>query len=125
MISAVGNSFPIISPNISRLKNGSGKVAVPVKPFQAYYTHFKHLTGVPNAKIESSVPVSKLRVLDHLIEQLIGQKGKATQFLKISDNNIDQLISKLSQEIKIKNNYQSGQFASFGPEKGILLNLLV
>ncbi|MBN2738252.1 MAG: hypothetical protein JXR70_14810 [Spirochaetales bacterium] len=125
MINAVGSSFPIISPNISRLKSGTGKVTVPVRPFQAYYTHFKHLTGVPSTKIESSVPLSKLRVLDHLIELLVGQKGKASQYLKISENNIDQLISKLSDEIRINENFKKNNYSTIMPEKGIFLNLLV
>lgn len=125
MISSVGSSLPIITPNISRLRGGSGKLAVPVRPFQAYYAQFKHLTGVPNSKIESSVPLSKLRILDNLIERLVGQKGKGAQYLKISQNNVDQLISKLKNEISIKENFQSANYQSLSPEKGILLNLLV
>ena len=123
MIQSISSVRSVIVPNIIRLKHGRGKITVPLKPSQSVYARFKHITAIP-AKINSEgIPVYKLRILDNLIERLIGQTNKAEEYVKISPENIDTLISHFKQELSYRASSVKAFFNNIRPQTGMILNV--
>jgi hypothetical protein len=83
--------------------SGSGKTSLPVSPGNYIYSHFKHVSGVPAPEGTRGVAITKLKILDVLIEQLGQMKkqpkaaaGPATP----SDEQLDALIEQYEGQIK-------------------------
>jgi hypothetical protein len=77
-------------------------MSLPVSPSSYIYSHFKHVSGVPAPEGTRGVAITKLKVLDVLIEQL-GQIKKQPDFkldTKPSNEQIDALIEKYEGQIK-------------------------
>jgi hypothetical protein len=81
---------------------GSGRMSLPVSPSSYIYSHFKHVSGVPAPEGTRGVAISKLKVLDVLIEQLgqIKKQPKPDLETSPSDDRIDALISQYESQIK-------------------------
>ena len=64
--------IPNISvPNLSyAIANQGGKMSLPVDPASLIYSHFEHVSGIPAPQGTQGVAISKLNLLDVLIEQL-------------------------------------------------------
>ena len=123
MIQSISSTRPIIIPNVIRLKRGMGKIAVPLKPNQSIHARFKHITAIPTKMDTNGVPVYKLRILDNLIERLIGKKGKAEEFVKLSTENIDTLIMSFQHELNYRNSSLKALYNNIKPGTGIILNV--
>jgi len=82
----------------------SGRVALPVSPSQYIYSHFEHVSGVPAPEGTRGVSVSKLKILDVLIDQLAQLKRKPEPAYgssgPISDERIDALIEQYETQIR-------------------------
>jgi hypothetical protein len=80
------------------------KVAMPVAPNSFIYSNFKHVRGTPAPEGSHGVSISKLKVLDVLIDQLVKLKKESkidtTGVLGQSDERLDALIKQYSGEIK-------------------------
>ncbi|MBN2440360.1 MAG: hypothetical protein JXJ04_03415 [Spirochaetales bacterium] len=124
MIQNISSIGPIIAPNVFHLRPGSGKISVPIKPSQSLNARFKHITALPVNTAEGSVPIYKLQMLDNLIERLIGQKGKAEEFVTISRENIDTLVSHLKDELSFRNSTFKAFQSNLRPGTGLLFNIL-
>ena len=69
---------PTIHPSqLVRARFSSGKISIPVKPSQAIYARFKHVSGTP-AYRGGGVSLNKLRGLDILIDRLISVKESSS-----------------------------------------------
>lgn len=125
VVQSVSGINAAVVSNINKFRSGTGRVSVPVSPHLTRYAQFKHIEGIPAVLENGGVPVSKLRLLDSLIEKLIGQKGRGKSFLKVSNESIDSLITKVKNEIKLNaksirpNNVAGGPVLS----KGLFLNV--
>jgi hypothetical protein len=76
-------------------------MSLPVSPASYIYSHFKHVSGVPAPEGTHGVAVSRLKVLDVLIEQLSQMKKKPDLAPdNLSNEQIDALISKYEGQIK-------------------------
>ncbi|MDR3342943.1 MAG: hypothetical protein LBT14_09210 [Treponema sp.] len=85
--------------------NTSGnKMAFPVSPANYIYSHFEHVSGVPAPEGVRGVAISKLKILDVLIEQLskIKKQGEPVMGLggPLSDDRIDALIEQYEHQIR-------------------------
>jgi hypothetical protein len=74
---------------------GSGKLFVPVRPSMVIHAQFDHISGVPATPGQGGVSVSKIQILNALIDQLVSLKAepataKITQ--PASDNDTSELI---------------------------------
>jgi hypothetical protein len=81
--------------NLFTAESGGGKLFVPVQPSMAMYAHFDHVVGVPAAHNQNGVPVSKVRILNTLIDQLVSFKKESaaqTSVVPENDRDIDALI---------------------------------
>ena len=92
-------TFPSIGYAITA--SNSGRMSLPVAPASYIYSQFKHVAGVPAPEGIRGVTITKLKILDVMIEQLSQMKKRPelnTQDL--SNEQIDALISKYEGQIK-------------------------
>jgi len=96
------NSIPTIGYAITA--SMSGRTSLPVSPGMVIYSHFKHVSGTPAPEGTKGVNISKLKILDTLIEQLSKMKSQpAPELSNMSENDekrINALIDQYQKQIK-------------------------
>lgn len=108
---------------------GHGKLYVPVAQQNVIYAHFDHVTGVAAKPNQNGVSISKIQILNSLLNQLISMKSKPQLDAKVeemSDSQLDALIQ--STQTKIQTNIQVAQATGYGlagaaPEPGAVFSL--
>jgi hypothetical protein len=103
MVSGIlrASAFPTIGYAINA--SAGGKMSLPVAPSAYIYSHFRHVSGVPAPEGTKGVAISKLKILDVLIEQLARIKKKPDTALTAdapSDEQIDVLIEHYESQIR-------------------------
>ena len=101
----VGNipyhAFPSIGYAI---RAGGDKMSLPVAPSAYIYSHFKHVSGVPASEGVQGVSISKLKILDTLIEQLARMKKQPAPLIESqgeeANKRIDALIEQYQSQIR-------------------------
>ena len=128
MLSQVNSLSPQSYSNF--ISSGAGgKIYVPVKPSQVIFSQFDHVSGVASQKgSDSGVSVSKIQILNTLIDQLIKIKTdvKKTELpADLTNNQLDALIkdyqNQVSTAIKAANITPFG-LAGIAPEAGMVLD---
>jgi hypothetical protein len=109
-IGAIPNqTFPCIGYAMSATR--TGRMSLPVAPGLVIYSQLRHISGTPAPDGTQGVNISKLRILDTLIEQLskIKNKPAAENFVASSDfgnlegteeQRINALIEQYQKQIK-------------------------
>jgi hypothetical protein len=98
---AISGVVPSIGFAISASRNG--RTSLPVAPAMYIYSHFRHVSGVPAPEGTRGVAISKLKILDSLIEQLGRLKNQGKISLEASgetDERLDLLISQYEQQLR-------------------------
>ena len=125
-----GISLNANSYNYSSLvSSGRGKLYVPVSASNVIYAHFDHVTGVAAKPNQQSVSISKIQILNSLLNQLISMKNQPKLDVKteeMSDSQLDALIQ--STQSKIQTNVQVAQATGYGlagvaPQTGAVFSL--
>jgi hypothetical protein len=80
----------------------SGRTVLPVASSSYIYSHFKNVSGTPAPDGVHGVTISKLKILDVLIEQLnqIKKQPATKSELSRSDDQIDALIEQYRSQIR-------------------------
>ena len=79
----------------------SGRMSLPVAPASYIYSQFKHVSGIPAPEGTQGVAISRLKILDVLIEQMNQMKKQpAFNVQNLSDGQIDALIAQYESQIK-------------------------
>lgn len=82
----------------------SGKLYVPVNPANVIYAQFDHISGVAAKKGQHGVSITKIQILNTLIENLTKIKTQSSsseyQQMHLSDEQVDVLIKNYQQQIK-------------------------
>ncbi|MDA3850494.1 MAG: hypothetical protein PF447_04410 [Spirochaetaceae bacterium] len=113
------------SVNASRLLGTSQghKINVPVAPNISPYAQYKYVRGIPAYNRQRAVPVTKLRVLNNIINSLQGIKEQRQSLVTppkegLSNDTLDAMIEdyskQLHQAIKKTSPVFSGHTASTG-----------
>jgi hypothetical protein len=122
------NVQPSIGYAISAV--GGGRMSVPVSPASYIYSHFKHVSGVPAPEGTQGVTISKLKILDVLIEQLSQMKKRSNispeEAGNVSEDRINALIDQYEQQIKQASAANIAMPYNPAPQApaGVLLNLV-
>lgn len=128
----MANTISLNAYSYSNFVSGSrSKLHVPVSPASVIYAQFDHVSGYSASKTQKSVPVSKIQILNALINQLIAMKGtpkaaKPEIDEGMSENQMDMLIKNYQDQIQAS--VQLAQNSGYGlagvaPEAGVLLNV--
>ena len=118
-------AFPSIGYAITASK--SGRMSLPVSPGLVIYSQLKHISGTPAPEGTMGVNISKLRILDTMIEHLSKMKSQgAKDFGNLDgtdEGRINALIEQYQKQIK------AAQSVSFytpaAPATGALFNIAV
>ena len=108
---------------------GHGKLYVPVAKSNVIYAHFDHVTGVAAKPNQKGVSISKIQILNSLLNQLISMKNQPKPNIapeNMDDSQLDALIQ--STQSKIQTNIQVAQATGYGlagaaPEAGAVFSL--
>lgn len=81
--------------------NVGGKLYVPVNKTALLYSHFDHVSGVAAKQGQQGVSISKIKILNTLIDRLSSIKSEPKElFTEISDDQADVLIEAYQKQIK-------------------------
>ncbi len=124
MIQGISSAATYLSPTILSVDGiGAGKRSVPVRPSFSLYL-FKHVMGVPSRSAQDQVPISKLRVLDNLIDRLVKLRGEKGESVPVDGRNVDALIQRFQGELHTALRAIAPLFSGLFPETGFVVNLL-
>jgi hypothetical protein len=124
MIEGISSAAAYLSPTILSVDGiGAGKRSVPVRPSFSVYL-FKHVMGVPSRSAAEQVPISKLRVLDNLIDRLVRLRGEKGESMPVDKGNVDTLIQRFQGELHTALRATAPLFSGLFPETGLVVNLL-
>jgi hypothetical protein len=109
--------------------SGHGKLYVPVAQQNVIYAHFDHVTGVAAKPNQQGVSISKIQILNSLLNQLISMKNQPKINVapeNMDDSQLDALIQ--STQSKIQTNVQVAQATGYGlagvaPQAGAVFSL--
>jgi len=83
----------------------SGKIGLPVANKAVLYSHYKHVQGYSSGDNSRTVPISKIRILNNLIENLTKMKSNSsiknsiTSTEKMSSEAASRLIDNYAKEL--------------------------
>lgn len=125
MVSNIRNLNPYSYP-ISA--NGlSGKLFVPVNPTAVIYAQFDHISGIAARNGQHGVSLSKIQILNTLIENLsrIKSSPDTQKVLQVSEEQADALITNYQQQIAQAVQASQTAFALNGarPSAGALFSI--
>ncbi len=82
----------------------SGKIYIPVSPANVMYSQFDHISGYATSQGERGVSVSRVHILNSLIDQLVSIKKNPTKASigteNLSDEQLDAKIKDYQSQIK-------------------------
>ena len=121
-MNAISSVKSVVAPNLIHVKNGNGKMSVPVQPYIARYVQFRHIVGIPTREGTSNVSVSKLVALDNLIDKFVSKRAESAAADKSSNQKADQIITSLEKQYI--NHLIAGNinYSSAGTGKGVYLD---
>jgi len=119
------HAFPSIGYAMNAARDG--RMSLPVAPGMVIYSHFKHVSGTPAPEGTNGVNISRLKILDTLIEQLTQMKKNPAVDLGIvnenDENRINALIDQYQKQIKATQ--AAGIYTPVIPATGMLFNITV
>jgi len=118
-------AFPSLGYAISASQNG--RMSLPVAPGLVIYSQLKHISGTPAPEGTQGVNISKLRILDTLIEQLSKIKNSpVAEFGNLEgtdEQRINALIEQYQSQIKAAQSVNI--YTPAAPAVGMLFNIAV
>lgn len=123
------NSMSVNAYTYANVVSGTSKLYVPVKPAMVIYSQFDHVSGVAAKPNQQGIPVSKVRILNSLIDQLHSMKANPKVDVKqgeFTDKQLDVLIDHFQS--KLQTTIQVAQVTGYGlagvaPQAGALFSL--
>ena len=101
MTSSIGYVNAFSYSNSAMSSGVAGKLYVPVSKSALMYSHFDHVTGVAASSGQQGVSISKIRILNTLIERLSAIKNEPKDSIQdISDDQADVLIEAYQKQIQ-------------------------
>jgi hypothetical protein len=119
------HTFPSIGYAINAIEKG--RMSLPVSPSQVIYSHFKHISGTPAPEGTQGINISKLKIINTMIEQLSKLKSQASIDIGVINENdekrINTLIEQFHREIKEAQNINF--YTPTAPSTGALFSITV
>jgi len=124
MASGMVNTSTLVSTS------SGNKVTLPVSPAMTPYAQYKYVRGVPAWNDRRAVPVTKLRVLNNIIDSLHSIKEQRNSLAvkpdeTMSDQAIDALIEQYSSQLHQAIKQTAPVFGGEGAAVGMAFSLAV
>jgi hypothetical protein len=130
MITGFGSLTPDSYTNLVTSGTGRNKIYVPVSPGLVIYSQFEHVSGIATSGNQKGVTITKVSILNTLIDRLIDMKQKPdipADSTALTDDQVDALIKNYQTQIKDSLNLaQANPYALGGgaaPQTGALFNI--
>lgn len=132
------SSISLNAYSYNGIVSGTGsKLYVPVSPASVIYAQFDHISGVAAASHQNGISVSKIQILNSLLNQLITMRAQSSSTSESENLNIDSIQNNSSSHIdQLIKNYQrqiqetveTAQSTGYGlagasPEAGVLFDI--
>jgi len=121
-------AFPTYGYAISAA--AAGRTSLPVSPSMVIYSQFKHVAGTPAPEGTQGVNITRLKVLNTMIEQLEKMKGQTSKnenweeiaaIQETDEKRINALIEQYHREIQAAQN--TAIYTPASPDTGALFNI--
>lgn len=120
MTSAIGNFSNAYSYS-GAIGSATGKLYVPVSRSALLYSHFDHVSGVAAGNGQQGVSISKIRILNSLIDRLSAIKNQPKESIQdMSDDQAQVLIEQYQKQLQQTVAQQSFMLAGAQPMAGAL-----
>jgi hypothetical protein len=120
-------SFPSIGYAINASQ--SGRMSIPVPESSYLYSHFKHVSGVPATDGEDGVNITKLKIINTLIEQISRMKNESRPLFSDEqgdEQRINALIDQYQNQIRdIQTANAHNPYAPLAPQTGAIFSISV
>ena len=124
MTGAIGNYSSIISYGGMANSGAAGKLYVPVSRSALLYSHFDHVSGVAAGNGQQGVSISKIRILNSLIDRISAIKNQPKESITdISDDQAQVLIEQYQKQLQQTVAQQSFALAGAKPMAGALFQI--
>ena len=125
MTSAIGNYSNAYSYSGAVGSSGAaGKLYVPVSKSALLYSHFDHVSGVAARSGQEGVSISKIRILNSLIDRLSAIKNQPKESITdISDDQAQVLIEQYQKQIQQTVAQKPYVLAGAQPQAGALFRI--
>ena len=125
MTSAIGNYSNVYSYSGAVGSSGAaGKLYVPVSKSALLYSHFDHVSGVAARSGQEGVSISKIRILNSLIDRLSAIKNQPKESVTdISDDQAQVLIEQYQKQIQQTVAQKPYILAGAQPQAGALFSI--
>ena len=105
----------------SSMVAAAGKMYVPVSKSALLYSHFDHVSGVAAGNGQNGVSISKIRILNSLIDRLSAIKNQPKESIQdMSDDQAQVLIEQYQKQLQQTVAQQSFALAGAQPMPGAL-----
>ena len=123
MTSAIGNFSNAYSFS-GAIGSAAGKLYVPVSRSALLYSHFDHVSGVAASNGQQGVSISKIRILNSLIDRMAAIKNQPRQSISdISDDQAQVLIEQYQKQLQQTVSQQPFILAGAKPMAGTLFQI--
>ena len=123
MTSAIGNFSNAYSFS-GAIDSAAGKLYVPVSRSALLYSHFDHVSGVAASNGQQGVSISKIRILNSLIDRMAAIKNQPRQSISdISDDQAQVLIEQYQKQLQQTVSQQPFILAGAKPMAGTLFQI--
>ena len=120
MTSAIGNFSNAYSYS-GAIGAAAGKLYVPVSRSALPYSHFDHVSGIVAGNGQQGVSISKIRILNSLIDRLSAIKNQPKESIQdMSDDQTQVLIEQYQKQLQQTVAQQSFALAGAQPMPGAL-----
>ena len=125
MTSAIGNYSNAYSYSGAVGSSGAaGKLYVPVSKSALLYSHFDHVSGVAARSGQEGVSISKIRILNSLIDRLSAIKNQPKESITdIRDDQAQVLIEQYQKQIQQTVAQKPYVLAGAQPQAGALFSI--
>lgn len=121
MLSSMGSISNVFSYSNLSSSGAAGKLYVPVSRSALLYSHFDHVSGIAAGRGQQGISISKIRILNSLIDRLSSIKNQPKQSINdISDDQAQVLIEQYQKQIQQTVAQQSFMLAGAQPMPGAL-----
>ena len=113
------------------ISGASGKLYVPVTPNAVIYSQFDYISGVPSSDSTRGISVSKIQILNSLLNQLITMRNQPaqkeyTEQDGLNQNQMESLIQKYQSQLQFE--MEKAEATGYGlagamPETGNIVNI--
>ncbi|MCR4742820.1 MAG: hypothetical protein K5866_08145 [Treponema sp.] len=123
MTSSIGN-INAFSYSSNMINGAGGKLYVPVNKLSLVYSNFDHVQGVAAKSGQNGVSISKIQILNALIDRLSQIKNQPKESITdISDQQAEVLIKNYQEQIQQAVKQSAYAYTSLRAETGVLFSL--